>query len=140
MNSRKILFDVECISMGLPPLSMGRVSAFNRIKKMPGEQRTKGSTDPNGQYGDPASYFCPSNIIRGFHISARERLLSSPQPNVILASRSSGQDHLCRFEYCSFCLFFAASSKYAPLVVKNNNNERMPRLGNVTTMTSHQQR
>lgn len=41
MNSRKILFDVECISMGLPPLSMGRVSAFNMIKKMPPAEKRK---------------------------------------------------------------------------------------------------
>ena len=41
MNSNSVIFDIRCVSMGLPPLSMGVVSAYRMIKKMPAPARRK---------------------------------------------------------------------------------------------------
>ena len=41
MNSDRVIFDIKCVSLGLPPLSMGVASAYKMIKKMPAQERRK---------------------------------------------------------------------------------------------------
>lgn len=41
MQSDNVIFDIQCVSMGLPPLSMGVASAYDMIKKMPPSEKRK---------------------------------------------------------------------------------------------------